>query len=36
LVEIKLNDVMMKLGKLGGDAGEATNEPEPQPKARLM
>ena len=36
LVEIKLNDVMMKLGKLGGDVGEANNEQEPQSKAQLM
>ena len=36
LVEMKLNDVLMKLEKLGGDAAEANSEQEPQAKAQLM
>ena len=36
LVEMKLNDVMMKVEKLGGDVGEANGEHEAQTKAQLM
>jgi hypothetical protein len=36
LVEMKLNDVMMKLGKLDGDVAEANSKQEPQAKAQLM
>jgi len=36
VVESKLNDVMIKLEKLGGDVGDANNEQEPQTKAQMM
>jgi hypothetical protein len=36
LVEMKLNDVMTKLEKLGGDVAEVNGEHEPQTKAQLM
>jgi len=36
LVEMKLNDVMMKMGKLGGDVGDANDGDEAQTKAQLM
>jgi hypothetical protein len=36
LVEMKLNDVMLKLGKLDGDVAEADSEHEPHTKAQLI
>lgn len=36
MLEMKLSDLTIKLGKIGGEVGEANGDQEPQTKAQMM